>query len=124
MLTECEHADDFLKRVFGVRRQGRQQTHRPDEVFCERQYDDGHFCRTYVHDTHPRIYETRQWPPEFVHVGERGLIKAELAARFVDNRAQFGVRQRSCTRDQRCTIKHNNKRLRFDEISYNFRLLD
>jgi len=79
--------------VLGVRRHGRPHAERPDEVFGERQYDDGHLGGTDVHDAHPRVYETGQRSPELVHVRESGLVEAELAARLVHHRAEFGVRQ-------------------------------
>lgn len=76
--------------VFG--RHGSHNAERPDEVFGERQYNDGHLGRANVHDAHPRIYETWQRSPELVHVCECRLIETKFASRFIDNRTEFGVR--------------------------------
>lgn len=91
VLTECQYANDFLQQRFVSGRHCHQQAERPDRILGKRQYDDGHFGGTDVHDAHPRVNETGQRSPKLVEVGERGLIKAELATRLVDHRSQFGV---------------------------------
>lgn len=96
MLTECEYADNLFYRLFVTGQNVRTVHERPYGILGERQNDDGHFGRTDVHDAHPRVYEAGQGSPEFVQVGERGLIEAEFAARLVDHGTQFGVRQRAC----------------------------
>lgn len=58
-LTECKYADSLFYCVFGFGRHVSQNAERPDEVFRERQNNDGHLGWTNVHDAHPRVYKTR-----------------------------------------------------------------